>query len=423
MTQKKSYTSAYVGWGFISLFFCYQYILRCTPGIITQELRSTFNMTAEEFANLGAIYLYAYAALQIPLGFLVDRIGIKKVVLASMLMCSFGTLLLGYTDLISVAYLSRFLIGAGSACAFMSAVKWVADHFPEGNRGFLMGATLTLGTAGALSAGTILVTLIENLTWRPAIMFTGWMGIGLFVLTLFFMERTSSTLKSTDSKSSFDWGIVKENLLKIAKNRNVLIYAALATGLYTPLSVLADLWGVSFLSQKFSIPRADAAASVMYLYIGLAMGCLSLPYLSERLGMFTNTIRLSIFIILTLFCIIVFGDITSLFVLKILFTILGFFAGAEMICFTGAVTQGIPGQAGLTVGFVNTLNMLGGAVLEQLIGKALDYQWSGAVNEEGLRLYTTEQYTYAMSILTVVVLLSVFISLALREKEKGRAAA
>lgn len=412
-SQTPSFKSAYIGWSFISLFFCYQYILRVTPGIITDELRSTFNMTAEEFATLGAVYLYAYAALQIPLGLLVDRIGVKKVVLASILLCSLGTLLLGHTNHAEMAYLSRFLIGAGSGSAFMSAVKWVADHLPEGNRGFLMGATLTLGTAGALSAGTILVTLIETMTWRPAIIMTGWMGMGLFALTLFFMKNSVSSLKL-----SFNLYEVKTNLWRIITNRNVIIYAALATGLYTPLSVLADLWGVSFLSQKFSITRADAAGSVMYLYIGLAMGCLTLPYLSEKLKMFTSTIRISIFIILGIFCIIVFGNITSLLTLKILFTILGFFAGAEMICFTGAVLYGIPGQAGLTVGFVNMLNMLGVGILEQLIGKALDYQWNGAVNEEGLRLYTTAQYTNAMSILTIVVLLSVFISLALREKKK-----
>lgn len=404
--------SAYLGWFFISLFFFYQYILRVTPGIITDELRSAFSLTAEQFASLGAIYMYTYAAFQIPLGFIVDRTGIKKVVMISIVLCAMGTFLLAGTDDPGFAQLSRFFMGLGSACAFMSAVKWVADHFPEGKRGFLMGATLTLGTAGALSAGTILVTLVEMLTWRTAVYVTGWMGIGLFIIVGIFMKSSPPTLTRKLRLPE-----IRQNIWSVITNKNVLIYAALATGLYTPLSVLADLWGVSFIAQKFGVVRADAAATVMYLYIGLALGCLTLPSFSEKLSLFVTTIRVCIAVILGLFCLVVFGDIGSLALLKGLFLLLGFCAGAEMICFTGAILHGISGQSGLTVGVLNTVNMLGGAILQQLIGKALDAQWTGVVNAEGLRMYTTQHYVNAMGILSGVVLITLIISFAIREKK------
>ena len=83
--QKKPARIYYLAWIAISLFYFYQYILRVSPGVMVVELRQTFKLTAEEFSSLGAIYLYAYSLLQIPLGFILDRMGIRRVIILSIL--------------------------------------------------------------------------------------------------------------------------------------------------------------------------------------------------------------------------------------------------------------------------------------------------------------------------------------------------
>lgn len=414
LSRVLSKRTAYIGWGCISLFYMYQYVLRVTPGILTHELRQTFSMTAEQFATLGSIYLYAYAFLQIPLGFIVDRLGVKKVALSSIMLCFVGTMTIGYAEEIYMAQIGRFLVGAGSACSFMSAVKWVSDSFPEGKRAFLMGATLALGVVGALSAGTIFVTLVEAMTWRPAVLTTGWIGMVLGIFIMLFMKSPSPVvLEQSNIKE------IKSSAWRVITNKRIMLYAALATGLYTPLSVLADLWGVSFLSQKLGITRADSAATVMYLYIGLGLGCLILPTLSEKFNAFVGTIRLALIVILVLFCATLWANISSSLVIRGIFLVLGFFAGGEMICFAGAVLHSAAGQTGLAIGVTNTINMLCGAVLEQTIGSILDFQWNGAVSEAGLRVYTVEQYVNAMSVLVAIIFLSVLLSFCLKGEKKA----
>ncbi len=83
-TLSNKQSKAILGWFLIALFFCYQYLLRVIPGVISDELRHAFYMTAEDFSSLGSYYLYAYSFLQIPIGFIVDRIGIKRSVLFSL---------------------------------------------------------------------------------------------------------------------------------------------------------------------------------------------------------------------------------------------------------------------------------------------------------------------------------------------------
>jgi fucose permease len=86
-TQTKNLRTGYVAWAILSLFFFYQYILRVFPGVMVNELRGDFSINAEQFSYFGAFYLYAYSLLQIPVGLLVDKIGVKKTVILSILIC------------------------------------------------------------------------------------------------------------------------------------------------------------------------------------------------------------------------------------------------------------------------------------------------------------------------------------------------
>lgn len=407
-----STSRALLGWVFIALFYCYQYVLRVMPGVISSELRHAFHLTAEDFASLGAYCLYAYALLQIPVGFVLDRIGVKRTVLLSICLCVLGTLWLTQTTVLWEAQMSRILVGAGSACAFTSGLKWVADHFEPGKRGLLMGATLAFGTMGALGAAHPFVKGVESLGWQQAVLSTCVLGGALFALTMLFLKESPRKNGEAFQRKQF-W----TDLKTIACNKTIVIYALLAVGVYTPLAVLADLWGVSFLVERFAIDRAEAASTTMLMYVGLAFGSLILPAFAERYNMFRLTIQVCSFGLLLLFSAMLMVDQLSMPLLKSIFVMVGIFCGAEMICFTGAVAGATPRTSGLTLGFVNTMNMLAGALLQQIIGRLLDMQWSGAVDASGIRFYTAEQYVWALVVLPAILLGCVVLSLFLKKHD------
>ena len=404
---------AYLAWAAAAFFYYYQYILRVSPGVMVTDLRQEFHMTAEQFSSLGAVYLYAYSLLQIPLGILIDRIGVQRTLIASVLCCMAGSLAMASSYDMWMVQLSRVLIGAGSAGAFMSALKIAADWLPAGRRGLLMGATLTLGTVGALTAGKPLVWLIEWAGWRQTILFTTLIGALslLLVLVLIRLPNRRGETKAAPQD-------LLESVGKIVRNKRVMIYAVLAVGLYTPLSVLADLWGTAFLMQKFTLTRAMAAQIGMMMYLGLSIGSLLLPWICEKWGLLDRAIRIcSVGILLTL-CFILFGPDVSTTTLSLLLVLLGFFCGAEMMCFTGAVRYTTSENSGLTLGVVNTLNMLGGAFLQQLIGFSLDALWKGDADVHGVRIYQTHEFVLALSILLAVIAGCCLISLKIKAQRQ-----
>lgn len=410
----QSITVAVLAWGTVALFFFYQYILRVSPGVMINEIRHDFGLTADQFGTLGSFYLYAYALLQIPLGIIVDRIGVRRTIVGSIILCLGGSTLMALSHIFAFAQLSRIMIGAGSASAFMCSLKIIADRLPPGSRGFLMGLTLTLGTVGALVAGKPLVYLLDTFGWRSAMFYTTIVGAFILIFAFIFLPKRQKGRPSLEQETIESIG---KNVLSIIKNRRVMLYAFLAIGVYTPLSALADLWGTAFLMQKFALPRAEAAQTTMMLYIGLAIGSLFMPWLCEKYNILNLTIQICGVGILGLFAFLLYGPVISGSQLMFVLIPLGFFCGAEMMCFTGALLFSNPNNSGVTIGVVNTLNMLGGAVLQQFIGYNLDFQWSGLLDDQGIRLYTSHQFVIALSILSIVVLICCVASLKLRKQK------
>ena len=406
----------YIAWIAVTIFYFYQYILRVSPGIMVHEIRLSFLVKAEEFATLGSIYLILYSILQIPLGILVDRFGVKKIISTSVTFCIIGSFLASIATNFIIMQLSRVIIGAGSASAFMISLKIIADNFSPGKRGFLMGATLTLGTVGAIFSSKIVVIMLENFHWQYIWRASAFSGIAILVICIIFVpskkEKVYKNVPYTKKKKN-----VLLNVLQIVKDKNVIIYSILAIGLYTPLTAIADLWGVAFIGVKFGFDKNIAANTTIILYLGLAIGSILLPWFFERNSLLNIGIKWSIFIILLSFAIILYGPKLNIYTLNILLIIIGIFCGSEMMCFTAALKYAHQNNSGEIIGIVNTLNMLGGAFLQQSIGQLLDINWDGIIDQHGIRIYSLHNFTVSLSSMIILIFCCWLISLVLDKKQ------
>ena len=136
LSQKK--TSAmpfYLAWLAAALFYFYQYILRVSPGVMVTDLRHEFRLTAEEFASFWSLVSLCLNALfcKCPIGIIMDRIGVPRTVLGSIMLCVGGVALLGWAESLYAVPIRWILVGAGSACAFMAGLKVAATGFRLAN--------------------------------------------------------------------------------------------------------------------------------------------------------------------------------------------------------------------------------------------------------------------------------------------------
>ena len=83
-------------WVIAALFFLYEFFLRTFVGSIAEQLISSLKLNIDQFTILGSAYYLAYGIMQIPVGVLVDKFGVKKIMVFATLTCALATFLFAH---------------------------------------------------------------------------------------------------------------------------------------------------------------------------------------------------------------------------------------------------------------------------------------------------------------------------------------
>src|SRR3990167_7953329 len=114
---------AWFVWSLAGLFYMYQFILRSSPSVMTDDLMRDFSVEACALGVLTSFYLISYTTLQIPVGLGMDKYGPSKLLRGAVTLCAIGTAIFALSDSFYLACFGRLLIGTGATCAFLGSLK------------------------------------------------------------------------------------------------------------------------------------------------------------------------------------------------------------------------------------------------------------------------------------------------------------
>jgi len=390
--SKYKYTS-YVMWLFPVLFFAYQFILRLWPGLMMHQIMEQFSIDASDFGMLAAFYYYGYAGMQIPVAILLDRFGARLILFVFAMICGVATLMFIYTESFWLAVVSRFLIGAGSAVGFLGVSKVVSQWFPKDQYARMISLSFTVGLMGAIYGGKPVNMLIEAYSWQQVALTLAVvsMVLGLGAL-LMLREPKTTTVKS----EPFRWTNLRELL-----SSPVIWALALANLLMVgALEGFADVWGVQYLMTAYGIAKSDAAGLVSFVFFGMLFGGPLLATIARRVGDYPVLATAGLGMALA-FGLLFMNTGYNWWLLAGLFFTVGLLCCYQVIVFAAGSNLVAPQNLGVTVAFLNCINMLGGSFFHTSIGKLMDLFWTGNLDVEGLRVYDLQTYQYALSIVPV----------------------
>jgi len=153
-------------WSVLVLAFVIVFFHRYSTAVVAEDLASELNLTGTQLSNLASMYFWAYAAMQIPYGIMVDHIGPRKTISMGMLLAGIGSLVFSFATSILVAYAGRLLVGVGVAGVFISILKIQAVWFKREDFPMISGWTSLVGNFGGLLATTPLALLVLAVGWR-----------------------------------------------------------------------------------------------------------------------------------------------------------------------------------------------------------------------------------------------------------------
>ena len=152
---------------------------RTSVGTIAPELRGDIGLDARLLGLANGSFFVAFLVLQLPLGLLFDRYGVRRCVVALTGLAALGSLWGAYAFDPWSFIASRVLVGVGSAGYFMGALVVAGAWFREQRFVSVLSWVYALSNLGTLAATAPLSSAAQWLGWRAA-----FVGIALFTLAL-----------------------------------------------------------------------------------------------------------------------------------------------------------------------------------------------------------------------------------------------
>lgn len=408
------YLLPFLMWAMITIFYGYQYLLQVSPSVMAQAIMQDLHANATLLGSLAACYFYTYAVMQIPVGLILDRYGIKKPLVLAAVSCALGCILFAATHYFMITALGRLLIGFGGSFAVVGGLYIAGHHLPPRYFAMLTGATVTVGMIGAACGQAPLAFAVNALGWRFTMLVFGFIGlligIGmLFILRDFFKPRLSSSPSVADASQRS----LASGLKQVIRNRQIWILAIYGGLMFMPTSVFGSLWGTPFLMQKYHVNNTVAGGIITMLFFGWAVGAPLLGWLSDFIKRRKLIMILSAFVALICMMGIIYPVLTLGQTSFLLFGY-GFASGGFLVCYAAAHEVNTSHSTGVAMGFMNMINMIGGAIAQPLVGAFLDWRWNGVV-ENGIRIYSLSTFKTALTLLPLCLLIAILTTPLIKE--------
>lgn len=269
-------------WLVAALFFLYEFFLRTFVGSVAHQIIPDLHLNAETFAIIGSAYYASYGLMQVPVGILVDKFGVKSIMVFATLVCALATYLFANAHGFSNAFASRLLMGFGSSFAFVCLLAIAMNWFPHKYFAFFAGVSQFIGTMGPLLAAGPLIAIMGHYhkSWRSLLSIIASIGILLCIMTLLIVRNRPSKQNKQNKKFSTNKQPLRTRLLKLAKNTQAWAIALYSGAVYVSVSLLGAIWGTQYLQTR-GLTQNSAADMVSLIWLGYAIGCPALGMLSD----------------------------------------------------------------------------------------------------------------------------------------------
>jgi sugar phosphate permease len=402
-------------WALAALFYFYEFLLRVSPSVMVPELMASFGITASSVGVLSAYYLYAYAPMQLPVGILMDRYGVKKVLSVACIVCGLGALIFASAQYLLMAGTGRLLIGASSAFAFIAMVYVTSHWFPLKKRAFLIGIANSVAMLGA-SAGTgPLTSAIGSLGWRGTISIFGVFGV-LLGIAVYFILRSDRHNVEVERETLHSKSHLLENLKQVVSQNSTWINALAALFFYMTTTAFAGLWGLSFVQTAYGVSKEVAGYAMSMVFAGWLVGGPLTGLLSDFMGKRTTTIRIGVLGALICLVPVIYFPTISIYAVYALLFLVGLFSSAELLSFSLAIELNSVKAKATAAAFTNFMISCGDAVVQPFVGYLLDRNWSGTL-AHGIRVYAAHDYQIALTCLPVTLIVAFLLLFFIKEKK------
>jgi len=275
----------------LSILSMITFLDRIALSSASSSIMSELNISTVQWGWILGMFTIAYAAFEIPTGWLGDKFGGKKILIRVVLWWSLFTILTGFANGFMMLLLVRFLFGMGEAGAYPNTSIVLAKYFPVLERGRAQATIWGASRLGAALTPFIVLPIQQKYSWNMSFYILGVVGIVWTLFWIFWHKEDPKDCKDMSKKelkfiidnrdlpiqgeapkTSYWSGFKSKNLWYL-----LAMYFCYAIGAY-----FFQSWFHTYLEKGRLIPKNELiwASSVPYLLA--AIGCFTGGWISDK---------------------------------------------------------------------------------------------------------------------------------------------
>ena len=254
-------------------------LLRAITATISPELVNEFNLSAGELGLLGGGYFLGFASVQIPLGYMLDMRGPRKIVSYFLSLTIVGLLIFALAQNFLTLLVSRIIIGVGVGACLMGPLTayriWYQDETQQRANSWM----LMVGAIGMLSSSLPVQFFLPIIGWRNIFLLLAFITLVCIILIIIFIPQWTS--KGNQKKDDAKLSIVWQNQFF----RSVIPMGFFSTG---GLFAIQTLWAGPWMTKVSGYTPEESAKGLFLIYFFMLLSFLIWGYFVPKFSKNVN---------------------------------------------------------------------------------------------------------------------------------------
>lgn len=389
---------------------------RTSFGVVGVEATERFDVAAATISTVAVVQIVVYAALQIPVGVLADRIGSRRLIIIGALIMAAGQVLLAFAPVFAVAFAARILVGVGDALTFVSVIRLLPNWFGGRILPQLAQWVGMLGQLGQIVATVPFAFVLEATGWTPGLLIASSASVLAAAVAIAIVHKGEPPPLTSPMPPG---GVFRQLGATVRRPGTQLAFWVHLVGGTAP-TVMALMWGYPFLTAGMGLEVGAAAGIFSLLVVGQLAAGPVIGYLVARFPLRRSNLVLTVvtFIVLLWLAVVAWPGEPPLLLVAALYLVIGMGGPGSLIAFDVARTFNPSHALGSASGIVNTGGFIGGFVSVFGIGLVIDLV--RAAGGPGAALYTLDAFRLGFLVPIGLILVGVVGLLIARRRTRRR---
>jgi MFS family permease len=351
-----------------------------------------FDISASQLASFAMLQLFVYAAMQIPVGLLVDRYGPRSVLITGALGLTLAQSGFALAESYPTALVARVFVGMGDAMTFICVLRLVSSWFEPRRIPLVTQLTGVIGQGGAIVAAVPMTVALSALGWSGAYLLAASVGLVLVVALVLVVHDEPGERSRRGEAMSLP--AIRASLSASWEHPGTRLGFWMHFSTQFSATTLGLLWGYPFLVRGEG--RSEATAGVLLTIMVIAVISAG-PVLGWRITVrpwHRSTLVLGIVgaIVVVWTAVLLWPGPAPLPLLVLLVVVTGVGGPASMIGFDLGRTSNPAERMASATGIINQGGFYASLILVAAIGVILDWRTPGDSTA-----YTPGAFQWAMS--------------------------